>query len=293
MSIYKRCTTKSRTTSAIKGKIEYVLDERKTKREYWHTLGVSSENAYLDMVLLKQIYCQLNGRQYLHWVLSHDCDVPIEVANNVAVEVLHLLAGKYQAICATHTNTDHLHTHYIINTINVQTGKKFSESISDMIKFREQINRILMEHGLNTVGEIEEVSEDALDDGNTVASNIEDIGDSNTTKKESFSVRLPVFSSNFEDMICPTTGTTYVRGVSYDTEPLSYRVCEGRAAFDKGNLLVPGIYYEQYPKESKFTLSCVQDRTRFCGKGIVESGRILPPGVLYADLPEESEERKE
>ena len=161
-----------------------------------------------------------------------------------------------------------------------------------MKEFRCKINEILSKYALLPVGNIEDVNEDTLDDGNTVFSDIKNICDSDSTKDESFQVSLPVFDSNFEDMICPTTGFTYVRGVSYDTEPLSYRTYEGRAAFDKGNLLVPGIYYEQYPEESKFELSCVHAGTRFYGEGIVESGRILLPGILYADLPEESEERK-
>lgn len=65
---------------------------------------------------------------------------------------------------ATHINTSNPHNHYLINPINLLTGRKFSESIKDMLLFREKINNILNRHGLKKIGLSDTFSEE-IDDG--------------------------------------------------------------------------------------------------------------------------------
>lgn len=159
MSIYKRCSSTDRNIRRIAERVTYVFDLHKTRPELCHTLGVARRTVYDDMVFIKQLYGKTDGRQYLHWVLSYDSGVPETVADLVGQDVLRLLMGEYQAIMATHTNTANFHNHFLINTVNLVSGNKFSESISDMLVFRDKINVILESYGLQPIAQVETISE--------------------------------------------------------------------------------------------------------------------------------------
>lgn len=159
MSVYKRCASTDRNIMRIAERVSYIFDPNKTRPELCHTLGVARRTVYDDMVFIKQLYGKTDGRQYLHWVVSYDSGVPETVADQVGQAVLRLLNGQYQAIMATHTNTANFHNHFLINTVNLASGNKFSESISDMLVFRDKINAILEFYGLQPVGHVETISE--------------------------------------------------------------------------------------------------------------------------------------
>lgn len=168
MSVYKRCSSTDRRITRIAERISYVFDMQKTRPELCHTVGVTCRTAYEDMIFVKRLYVKMEGRQYLHWILSYDADVSQEVADEVGREVLKLLNGEYQAIMATHINTDNFHNHFLINPVNLKTGNKFSESISDMIRFRDRINVILKAYGLNEIGKIENFDEENEEENNVI-----------------------------------------------------------------------------------------------------------------------------
>lgn len=159
MSVYKRCASTDRNIMRIAERVAYVFDQNKTRQELCHTLGVARRTVYDDMLFIKQLYGKTDGRQYLHWILSYDSGVPETVADQVGQKVLRLLNGQYQAIMATHTNTANFHNHFLVNTVNLASGNKFSESISDMLVFRDKINAILESYGLKPVGQVETISE--------------------------------------------------------------------------------------------------------------------------------------
>ena len=161
MSIYKRINGKNRELQSLGRIKEYILDPMKTERSLCHSLGVDLENANEDMLLIKMLFGQTEGRQCIHSVLSFDRGVDTELASQVAKDVLYLYDGKYQAICAIHTNTKNVHAHYLINTVDIGTGKKFSESRSQMLAYRDKINDILVCAGLQEIGKIDEISVDS------------------------------------------------------------------------------------------------------------------------------------
>ena len=162
MSIYKRSSTHVAELKDLQGAIRYILNPQKTTDDLIYVCGVSKESAFEDMRFLKELYCKTSGRQYLHWILSHDKGVPLEIVKAVNREVMDLIAKEYQVIAATHTNTNNLHTHFILNAVRIKDGKKFSQSRRDMLQFREAVNKILQAQGLKSIGRTEEfeMSED-------------------------------------------------------------------------------------------------------------------------------------
>lgn len=155
MSIYKRVATHVAGINDLKNAINYIFDPEKTCDHLTYSRGVGKMSAYEDMRFLKELYYKATGRQYLHWVLSHDKGVPLEIVKAVNLEVLKLIGNEFQVVAATHTNTQNLHTHFVLNSVKVKDGKKFSQSRKEMLQFRQVINEILQAHGLKSIGKTE------------------------------------------------------------------------------------------------------------------------------------------
>lgn len=257
MSIYKRASSTDRRITKIRERVDYVFDQEKTCPELCHTLGVSRETVYDDMVFVKYLFCQTKGRQYLHWILSHDGGVCLETVNSVAKEVMYLFSDCYQVIAATHTNTSNLHTHFIINPIDIRTGKKFSESKNDMLKFRDKINHILNKFGLKECGCVESVSEEKLDN-------------------EDDMLETPHFS---EERSCEGEQAFQLFQIYQNQMFL------GTGFATEGKVLIPGVLYEteHQEDESETEISQYVDGHTYRGKGRWENGHFLISGVLYEE----------
>lgn len=162
MSIYKRCVSRTGSVEQIRSLVQYIFNEQKTTPQLCHTSGVGTDTIYADMLFLKELYCKTQGRQCLHWVISHDAGVESKVVDCVAIDIIDLLRGEFQVAAATHINTKNCHTHFIINSVKITTGIKFSESKRDMMSFRTKINDVLQRYGLERIEKIEEVSQDEI-----------------------------------------------------------------------------------------------------------------------------------
>lgn len=234
----------------------------KTTDNLCHAYAVSKKHAYRDMVFVKQLFRKLEGRQYLHWVLSHDTGVSLEIVDKVAVEVMKLIGKEYQLIVGTHTNTNNLHTHFLINSVSYISGKKFSESRNAMLAFRKKINDILVCYGLNECGKVATVSEEEMN------------------KEESLQ-RMQIKALKEDNL----TNFTFLQ-----TE--DNVVFRGDGILDQGNLYMPGFLQEVKPSEDSLIPGMVYDEERtnvmihnddgiFVGQGKWEAGKFYNPGMLY------------
>lgn len=300
MSVYVRLNNKSRKGDRIKFLLDYVNDECKTEENLCHTVNMSKTHARQDMILLKALYRQTEGRQVIHSVLSMDEGVSPEMTDLVAQEVLKLLARDYQVYAVTHTNTLHNHTHFVINSVNIRTGNKFNESRTDMLKFREQIDDILLKYGLATISpSFEEMD---IEDWDTTyenhnASNIL----SRTDNKENVlydeedmiiglsDSKQEKYNVSFYEQQDYWTGTgavegkcTYTPGVYYATQPLIKGVIydEPETEKDKNSIDNPDVNKNVIP------FCYMVNGEMFEGNLTYEDGKILIPGIFYDNIDE-------
>lgn len=261
MSVYLRITSKSRELSRVQELIDYVFDEYKTIPQYCHTSGVGRQSAYEDMVFIKNLHHKTEGRQVLHWILSFDKGVSAELADAVGMEVLHFLMTRYQAVCATHTNTSNVHIHYAINPVDIETGKKFSESKKDMLGFRDKINEVLTKFNLKKIAGVDEMPDAKW--------NEQEINNS-----------------------CDVKDKTAVLPFSV-TEMAGDKFWTGNGTWENGQLCVPGILRETslirgvMYDDGAFTVHNIINGEVCTGHGVVENGKVINPGVLYAEISDE------
>ena len=121
--------------------IKYVTNPQKTNKDLIYGNKLFTNDAFNNMMLVKQLSSQESGRQYIHWITSFDPN------DNVNPQLAHRLGklfaagfNEYQWLMATHTDRNHIHNHYIMNSINTVTGKKFSQSKTDLEKLKNYID---------------------------------------------------------------------------------------------------------------------------------------------------------
>lgn len=63
-----------------------------------------------------------------------------------------LWGDKYQVIVAMHLDKEnHLHSHFVINTMSFQNGRKFYHSAQDYVRMCEESDAPCREYGLSVV----------------------------------------------------------------------------------------------------------------------------------------------
>lgn len=125
--------------------IKYILNPEKTEGKtlvgsYMLSLGLNPEryeqDAFNAMIDIKKAFSNgtgspntdtLHGRQGYHFILSFPADdsVTPELALQITNDFCEKYLSEYQCIYAAHTNTDHLHTHIVFNSISCFTGLKY------------------------------------------------------------------------------------------------------------------------------------------------------------------------
>lgn len=90
-----------------------------------------------------------NERKYYHFKLScaRQDNLTLQEAHKFAEEVAAKLFQDYECVLATHTDTDTVHSHIIVNAVDPLTGKKLQFSPKDYVAMKDEVNRLGKEHG--------------------------------------------------------------------------------------------------------------------------------------------------
>ena len=118
----------NRTTN-LNGLIEYVMNGDKTdEMKYVSGVNCLPETAYEEMIATKNRFNK--GKEKIigyHLIQSFArYEVTPEVAHELGLEYVNEVFGKdFEAVVATHLNTDNVHNHIVINSVSLKTGKKF------------------------------------------------------------------------------------------------------------------------------------------------------------------------
>lgn len=139
--------------SGIKQIVDYVTKKEKTigkKLCTGHNCHI--DTAILEMQTTKELYGKTGGRTYKHFIQSFPPDEKItpEQAHEIAkkfAESCPLFSG-FEVVCATHVDREHIHSHFILNSVSFYDGHKFQMSKKDLEDMKKLNNRLCMEHGL-------------------------------------------------------------------------------------------------------------------------------------------------
>ena len=150
MAIIKAVSSKS----PIKTAIAYVSKEEKTEQKLLSGYNLTSpETAYDEMQTTKEVWSKTDGRTYKHYVQSFAPDEVItpEQAHAIAKEFVESCPqfNGFEVLIATHQDREHIHTHFIINSVSFEDGHKFQQKSTELQEMKDLSDKICLEHGLS------------------------------------------------------------------------------------------------------------------------------------------------
>ena len=139
---------------ALGGVLRYVQQEEKTTWEDrrlvsgWNCTAQSLSCS--EMQLTKERFHKTDGRQYYHFVQSfaETDDLTPQEAHAIALELVQREFPNFEVLVATHIDTDHLHSHLVVNSVSFQDGRKLHQSAADLQAHRMSNDEICAAHGL-------------------------------------------------------------------------------------------------------------------------------------------------
>lgn len=128
----------------------YVTRASATEEKLIDGVNCSVESAREEFEYVKNKFGKTDGRMYYHIVQSFSPDDKItpETAHEIGMKFAEYFEG-YQMLVATHYNKSHIHNHLIMNSVNLENGKKFHQSAEDLIKVKQYSNELCMQYGLS------------------------------------------------------------------------------------------------------------------------------------------------
>ena len=141
-----------------KKSLDYICRDDKTEgKKYVTTLNCSLPTAYQEFKNTREMYNKTDGIRYYHFVQSHPSGYKIEpaLAHKIAVEFAERAFKGHEVVVATHTDVDHIHSHFVLNAVNADTGLKYHSNKFTLQDLRQLSDEICQKYGVTTLNKPE------------------------------------------------------------------------------------------------------------------------------------------
>lgn len=138
------------TTSA--SKLSNYAEKRAVVKDGYN---VDIDYAKSQMRITREMFSKNDGIQAHHVIQSFKPDeVTPEQANQIGLELAEKIAPGHEVSVYTHDDTDHVHNHLVINSVNFETGMKYQAHGKEAIeRTRSMSDDICKKHDLSIVTE--------------------------------------------------------------------------------------------------------------------------------------------
>lgn len=136
---------------SLKDVLSYAKNETKTEHEiFCDGINCNVAIARDQFITVKKQFGKADGIQAYHGYLSFkETDLSPELAQQIGMEFAKEVWGdRYQIVVTTHLNTEHLHCHFVINSISFVDGKRLWGEEKAWFEFRKVADRICEKYGL-------------------------------------------------------------------------------------------------------------------------------------------------
>ena len=146
------------TASGIGVVINYATRGEKTKDKTEvvnHVSGINCNPLFAkdEFLATKALYKKSDGVMFYHYVQSfaEDDNLTPEEAHNIGMEFAEKAWPGFEVVVATHTDTHCIHNHFVINSVNADTGYKYRTNKKHLEELRKISDGICLEHGLSII----------------------------------------------------------------------------------------------------------------------------------------------
>lgn len=116
-------------------------------------INCSADSASEQMSAVKEHFGKPSGNVAYHAYQSFKPgEISPEDCHQIGLELAKKLWGdRYQVLVATHLDKEHLHNHFIINSVSFIDGKKFNDNRSAYRMLRETSDDLCRQYGLSVI----------------------------------------------------------------------------------------------------------------------------------------------
>ena len=158
-----------KSVAQLKSAADYILGTkkeqikegiRKTRPDLYGAFGCNRDNFANSLLITRKMHDKKYSRYKQKDILAHKMSISFhpddndkltyEEADKIAREFVHKFfwSKGYEAMWAVHTDTEHIHVHFIVSNCNVKTGKSFRRGMPELKEMSQFFGEQCMERGL-------------------------------------------------------------------------------------------------------------------------------------------------
>ena len=146
---------RTQTVGGLNGVLNYCCKASKVDHEgrpLVSGINCVPQCALQEFMNTKRLHHSTKGRLYYHMVQSFRPDDPVtpEQAHEIALKLAEQIPG-FEIVVATHTDRDHIHSHFVINSVSCDTGLKYHSNRESLEQLWKASDELCMQHGLSVV----------------------------------------------------------------------------------------------------------------------------------------------
>lgn len=136
--------------------IEYDKADFKTEnQEFVSGINCSVESAIEEMIITKKQYDKTDGILGFHAFQSFkENEVTPSLAHEIGVKLAEEMWGdRFEVVVSTHSNTNHIHNHFVINSVSFKDGKRYYDKRDTYAELRHLSDSLCEEYNLSILKE--------------------------------------------------------------------------------------------------------------------------------------------
>ena len=149
MAVIKAVSSKA----GINTVLDYVMQEEKTEQKLLSGLNCVPDTVKDEMRVTKLLWDKDGGRTYKHFVQSFAPGENIDPvqAHQIACQ---LAASRpewqdFEVLIATHEDKEHIHTHFVVNSVSYVDGHKLQQSKAELQAMKDYSDQLCAKYGLH------------------------------------------------------------------------------------------------------------------------------------------------
>ena len=149
-----KTTLTTEDLQGLRDVMDYATQDYKTEEQrYVSVANCSPEIAREQMMMVKRQFGKEGGIIAFHGYQSFaPGEVTPEQAHEIGVELAQRLWGdRFQVVVATHLDREHIHNHFVLNSVSFVDGKKYNDCKSTYALMRQTSDDLCREHGLSVI----------------------------------------------------------------------------------------------------------------------------------------------
>lgn len=143
----------------IENVIDYATQTRKTLqheacKRYVTGINCCTDTAFAEMLMIKKKYEKEDKILAFHAIQSFKPgEVTADMAHEIGVKLAERMWGdRFQVVVTTHLDREHIHNHFVINSVSFLDGKKYYSNKSTYALQKQISDELCFDYGLSVIG---------------------------------------------------------------------------------------------------------------------------------------------